>query len=315
MSLALLFPGQGSQAVGMGKALLETSEAARRAFAEADEALHEKLSQVILEGPADELKRTKNTQPAILTMSIACQRALEERGAFGTVTPAFVAGHSLGEYSALVAAGAMPFADAVRAVRARGTFMQEAVPEGQGAMAAVLGMEADAIRAVVDQASTPDAYVACANFNGPEQTVIAGSAKGVEQATAALKAAGAKRVMPLPVSAPFHCALMEPVKARLDEVLGRITFAAPRMPVVTNVEATPNSDGARVRALLVAQVTAPVRFTEIARHMLGAGVTTFVEVGPGKALIGMVKRMSKDVKLCNVEDPASLDAAVAAIAG
>ncbi len=315
MSLALLFPGQGSQAVGMGKTLLEVSEAARRVFAEADEALHEKLSQVILEGPADELKRTKNTQPAILTMSIACQRALEERGAFATVAPALVAGHSLGEYSALVAAGAMPFADAVRAVRARGAFMQEAVPEGQGAMAAVLGMEADAIRAVVEQASTPDAYVACANYNGPEQTVIAGSAKGVENASAALKAAGAKRVMPLPVSAPFHCALMEPVKARLDAVLGAITFSAPRMPVVTNVEAAPNADAARVRALLVAQVTAPVRFTEIARHMLGAGVTTFVEVGPGKALIGMVKRMSKDVKLLNVEDPKSLDEACAALAG
>lgn len=315
MSLALLFPGQGSQAVGMGKALLEVSEAARRVFAEADEALQEKLSQIILEGPADELKRTKNTQPAILTMSVAALRALEERGAFAKVTPAFVAGHSLGEYSALVAAGAMPFADAVRAVRARGIFMQQAVPEGKGAMAAVLGMEADAIRAVVEQACASEPYVACANFNGPEQTVIAGSARGVENAAAALKAAGAKRVMPLPVSAPFHCALMEPVKARLDEVLGKIAFAAPRMPVITNVEAAPNQDPTRVRALLVAQVTEPVRFTEIAQHMLGAGISTFVEVGPGKALIGMVKRMSKDVKLCNVEDPASLDAALAAMAG
>lgn len=314
MSLALLFPGQGSQAVGMGKALLEVSAAARQAFAEADDALGEKLSQVILEGPADELKRTRNTQPAILTMSVACQRALEERGAFADHKPAFAAGHSLGEYSALVATGALGFADAVRAVRARGTFMQEAVPEGQGAMAAVLGMEADAIRAVVDQASTPDAYVACANFNGPEQTVIAGSAKGVENATAALKAAGAKRVMPLPVSAPFHCALMAPVKPRLDEVLAKVAFAAPRLPVVTNVEAQPNEDAARVRELLVAQVTAPVRFTEIARFMLGAGVTTFVEVGPGKALVGMVKRMSKDVKLANVEDPKSLDETLALLA-
>lgn len=299
----------------MGKALLEVSAAARQAFAEADDALGDKLSQLILEGPADELKRTKNTQPAILTMSVACVRAMEERGAFQGLTPALVAGHSLGEYSALVAAGAMGFADAVRAVRARGSFMQEAVPEGQGAMAAVLGMEADAIRAVVDQASTAEAYVACANFNGPEQTVIAGSAKGVENAAAALKAAGAKRVMPLPVSAPFHCALMEPVKARLDEVLGKVAFSAPRTPVVTNVEARPNTDAARVRALLVAQVTAPVRFTEIAQHMLGAGVSTFVEVGPGKALIGMVKRMSKDVKLANVEDPKSLDETLALLAG
>lgn len=315
MALALLYPGQGSQAVGMGKALLEVSAAARQVFAEADQALGDKLSQIILEGPADELKRTRNTQPAILTMSVACHRALEERGAFEKQQPAFVAGHSLGEYSALVAAGAMSFADAVRAVRARGTFMQQAVPEGKGAMAAVLGMEADAIRAVVEQACAAEPYVACANFNGPEQTVIAGSARGVEHATAALKAAGAKRVMPLPVSAPFHCALMEPVKGRLDEVLAQVTFTAPRVPVVTNVEAAPNQDAARVRELLVAQVSAPVRFTEIVQCMLGAGVTTFVEVGPGKALIGMVKRMSKDVKLCNVEDPKSLDEACAALAG
>lgn len=315
MSVALLFPGQGSQAVGMGKALCEASAAARQTFAEADLALGEQLSQVIFEGPADELKRTRNTQPAILTMSIACQRALEERGVFAAVQPAFVAGHSLGEYSALVAAGAMGFADALRAVRARGTFMQEAVPEGQGAMAAVLGMEAAAIKAVVDQASTADAYVACANFNGPEQTVIAGSAKGVENATAALKAAGAKRVMPLPVSAPFHCALMAPVRPRLDEVLARVNFAAPRMPVVTNVEAKPNQDAARMRTLLVEQVTAPVRFTEIVQCLLSAGVTTFVEVGPGRALVGMVKRMSKDVKLLNVEDAKSLDEAHAALKG
>lgn len=315
MSLGLLFPGQGSQAVGMGKALCEASAAARTVFAEADDALGEQLSRVILEGPADDLKRTRNTQPAILTMSIACQRALEERGAFEKGRPALVAGHSLGEYSALVAAGAMGFADAVRAVRARGTFMQEAVPEGQGAMAAVLGMEADAIRAVVDQASTAEAYVACANFNGPEQTVIAGSATGVERAAAALKAAGAKRVMPLPVSAPFHCALMEPVKARLDDVLGQVVFAAPRIAVVTNVEAAPNQDATRVRGLLVAQVTAPVRFTEIVQCMLAAGTDTFVEVGPGRALSGMVKRMSRDVKLFNVEDPKSLDEACAALLG
>ena len=315
MSVALLFPGQGSQAVGMGKSLCEACAAARQAFAEADEALGEKLSQVILEGPADELKRTRNTQPAILTMSVACQRALEERGAFSTTRPAFVAGHSLGEYSALVAAGAMGFADAVRAVRARGTFMQQAVPEGKGAMAAVLGMEADAIRAVVEQACASEPYVACANFNGPEQTVIAGSARGVEHATAALKAAGAKRVMPLPVSAPFHCALMEPVKARLDEVLAKVTFSTPRVPVVTNVEATPNQDAARVRALLVEQVTAPVRFTEIVQCLLSAGVTTFVEVGPGRALVGMVKRMSNNVKLLNVEDAKSLDEALAALKG
>jgi [acyl-carrier-protein] S-malonyltransferase len=304
MKLALLFPGQGSQAVGMGKALLDVSEAARRTFQEADDALGDKLSKVILEGPADDLKRTANTQPAILTMSIAAYRALLEKT---SIAPAFAAGHSLGEYSALVASGALPFADAVRAVRARGTFMQEAVPEGQGAMAAVLGMEAAKIREVVDAASTQDAYVACANFNGPEQTVIAGHTKGVENATAALKAAGAKRVMPLPVSAPFHCALMEPVKKRLYDVLSPLTFNFPQFPIVTNVEAQPNTDVAKMRSLLVDQVTAPVRFTEITQYMLDNGVTHFLEVGPGKALIGMVKRMNKDAKLHNIEDTKGLD--------
>jgi [acyl-carrier-protein] S-malonyltransferase len=318
MTVALLFPGQGSQAVGMGKALLEQSAAARRVFDEADDALGFKLSAVIKDGPADELKRTATTQPAIVTMSIACLRAMEEAGVdVGAVS--FAAGHSLGEYAALVAAGALSFSDAVRAVRARGTFMQEAVPEGQGAMAAVLGMDADAIRAVVDEVCSDDAYVACANFNGPEQTVIAGTVKGVEAAAAALKAKGAKRVMPLPVSAPFHCALMKPVQPRLDDVLGGIAFGPMRFPVVSNVEAVPNRDPARVRALLVEQVTAPVRFTEIATTLMGQGVTRFVEVGPGKALIGMIKRCpgfdAATMKLLNVEDPASLGATVTALAG
>lgn len=317
--VAFLFPGQGAQAVGMGKTLLERSAAARQTYAEADDALGFALSNVILEGPADELKRTATTQPAIVTTSIAAWRALEEAGAFASLTPSFAAGHSLGEYAALVAAGSLSFADAVRAVRARGTFMQEAVPEGVGAMAAVLGLDADSIRAVVAEVSTPEAYVACANFNGPEQTVIAGTVAGVDAAAAALKAKGAKRVMPLPVSAPFHCALMKPVQPRLDDVLGGLSISAPRFPIVTNVEAAPNSDGGRVRALLVEQVTAPVRFTEITTTLFAQGVTTFVEVGPGKALIGMVKRTpgfdAATMKLLNVEDAASLDATVAALAG
>jgi len=318
-TVAVLFPGQGSQAVGMGKTLLERSPAAKHTYDEADDALGFSLSQIILEGPADELKRTATTQPAIVTTSIAAWRALEEAGAFDKVKPAFAAGHSLGEYAALVATGALSFQDAVKAVRARGSFMQDAVPEGVGAMAAVLGMDADSIRAVVNEVSSDDAYVACANFNGPEQTVIAGTVKGVEVATAALKAKGAKRVMPLPVSAPFHCALMKPVQPRLDDVLGGITIKAPSFPVVSNVEATANSDAARVRGLLIEQVTAPVRFTEIAQFLIAAGVTTFVEVGPGKALIGMVKRTpgfdAATMKLLNVEDAASLDATVAALNG
>jgi [acyl-carrier-protein] S-malonyltransferase len=318
--IAYLFPGQGSQAVGMGKALLEVSAGARRSFEEADAALAAAdgeappLSRVILEGPVEELKRTRNTQPAILTMSVAALRALEERGA---PPPAFVAGHSLGEYSALVAAGAMGFTSAVRAVRARGGFMQEAVPEGQGAMAAVLGMEAETITKIVNETSTAEAYVAVANYNGPEQTVIAGQAKGVENATAALKAAGARRVMPLPVSAPFHCQMMKPAQLRLDDWLTTKgeAFAAPRVPVVTNVEAAPNAEAERIKELLVQQVTAPVRFTEMVQRLLAEGVDTFVEVGPGKVLIGIVKRMNKEAKLLNVEDPASLEATVAALKG
>lgn len=305
--LAFLFPGQGAQAVGMGKALIEAFPVAKRTFEEADEALGEKLSQVILEGPDDELKRTANTQPAILTMSVAAWRVLDEAGAG---KPDFVAGHSLGEYSALVAAGGLAFADAVRAVRARGTFMQEAVPVGEGAMAAVMGLDADAIRKVCDEVSDPEgkAYVAVANYNGPAQTVIAGHAAGVEKAGAALKAAGAKRVLPLPVSAPFHCALMAPVKARLDEVLSGLTFSELEVPVVTNVEARPNADAGRVKDLLVEQVVAPVRFTEIAALLLGKGVTTFVELGPGKTLVNIIKRMADGGTFLNVEDPASLEA-------
>jgi [acyl-carrier-protein] S-malonyltransferase len=318
MAFALLFPGQGSQAVGMGQALIGQSSAARRVFEEADEALGFSISRVIAEGPADELKRTAVTQPAIVTMSVACLRALEEAGV-DVDTASCAAGHSLGEYAALVAAGAVSFADAVCAVRARGTFMQEAVPEGQGAMAAVLGLDAASIAAAVAEATTDDNIVACANFNGPEQTVIAGTVKGVEAASAVLKARGAKRVLPLPVSAPFHCPLMAPVQPRLDDVLARVEFHPLRFPVVTNVEAAPNHDPARVRPLLIAQVTSPVRFTEIAASLIAQGITHFVEVGPGKALIGMIKRVpgfdAGRMTLLNVEDPASLAATAAALRG
>ncbi len=312
--VALLFPGQGSQTVGMGKDLFSSSAKARLIFEEADDALGEKLSTTIFEGPEEDLKRTQNTQPAILTMSVACHAAMKEAG---DVEPAFVAGHSLGEYSALVATGALSFADAVRAVRARGTFMQQAVPEGEGGMAAVMGLDADAIAACCAEVSAKGdaSFVAVANFNGPAQTVIAGRAGGVEAAMPALKEAGARRVLPLPVSAPFHCKLMQPVQPLLDDVLSKIAFNAPSAPVVTNVEAEPNVDAGRIQQLLVDQVTSPVRFTEIIEKMAGEGVTTFIEVGPGKALSGMVKRIVKGTTQANVDGPAGIDAALALLHG
>jgi [acyl-carrier-protein] S-malonyltransferase len=304
---AFLFPGQGSQAVGMGKALAEAFPEARAVFQSADDALGEPLSRLCFEGPESELVLTRNTQPAILTTSIAAHAVWSARGG----TAAFVAGHSLGEYSALVAAGSLSLADAVRAVRARGIFMQEAVPAGTGAMAAVLGLDAEVVTRVCAEVAGSE-VVSPANYNSPEQTVIAGHATAVERASAKLKEAGAKRVVPLPVSAPFHCALMEPVKPRLAEVLARCNLSAPRVPVVTNVEAAPNADLARVVPLLLAQVSAPVRWVESVRALAAAGVTRVVELGPGKVLGGLVKRISKDVEVLNVEDPASLDKALAA---
>ena len=307
MSTAFLFPGQGSQAVGMGKALFDAFPEARAVFQSADDALAEPLSRLCFEGPESELVLTRNTQPAILTTSIAAHAVWSARGG----PAAFVAGHSLGEYSALVAAGALSLPDAVRAVRARGTFMQEAVPAGTGAMAAVLGLDAEVVTRVCAEVAGNE-VVSPANFNSPEQTVIAGHATAVERAGAKLREAGAKRVVPLAVSAPFHTALMEPAKARLAEVLARCTVSAPRMPVVTNVEAAPNADAARVVPLLVSQVSAPVRWVESVRALAAAGVTRVVELGPGRVLGGLVKRISKDIEVLNVEDPASLDKALAA---
>ena len=309
--VCFLFPGQGAQKVGMGQDLLEQSQAAREVFEEADDALGEKLSALIKDGPEDALKLTANTQPAILTLSVACQRALMERSA---PAPDVVAGHSLGEYSALVAAGSLTLTDAVRAVRARGEFMQAAVPEGEGAMAAVMGIGPDAIAPVLAALSEDAAnYVAIANENGPAQTVIAGTAKGVEAAQAALKDAGAKRVIPLPVSAPFHCKLMAPVQDKLEAVLTALDISDPLIPVVTNVEAAPNSDGARVLPLLIEQVTHRVRFTEMATHLLGDDVDTFVEVGPGKTLVGILKRMDRDKTYLDTDSADALAATADAL--
>ncbi|MFY1829632.1 ACP S-malonyltransferase [Myxococcus fulvus] len=306
--VAFVFPGQGSQAVGMGKDLFEKFPEARAVFEAADDALGESLSKLCFEGPEDALKLTANTQPAILTVSVAAHAVFARRGP----QAAFVAGHSLGEYSALVAAGAMSLGDAARAVRARGSFMQEAVPAGVGAMAAVLGLEPAKVKAACD-AATEGQVVSPANYNSPEQTVIAGDAAAVERAGIKCKEAGAKRVMPLPVSAPFHCALMEPVKPRLAAVLGGVKLSAPSVPVVTNVEARPNQDASRVVPLLLEQVSAPVRWIECVEALKAEGVTRVVELGPGKVLCGLVKRITKDIETFNVEDAASLEKVLAAL--
>ncbi len=307
-SIAFIFPGQGSQYVGMGKALAEAFPEAKAVFDAADDALGEKLSALCFDGPEDALKLTANTQPAILTVSVAAHAVFSKR--FATA-PAFVAGHSLGEYSALVAAGAMSLPDAVKSVRARGTFMQEAVPAGVGAMAAVLGLGPEKVKELCAQAAQGE-VVSPANYNEPSQTVIAGHAKAVERAGELLKAAGAKRVVPLPVSAPFHCALMAPVVPRLFEVLSKVPFKAPAMPVVTNVEAAPNADPSRVMDLLLRQVTGSVRWVECVQALEKAGVTRVVELGPGKVLCGLVRRIAKGVECASVEDPQSLAKALAA---
>jgi [acyl-carrier-protein] S-malonyltransferase len=310
--LAFIFPGQGSQKVGMGRELAERLPEARAVFDEVDGALGEPLSRMCFEGPEEALKLTANTQPSILTVSVAAAAALTDAG----VVPDFVAGHSLGEYSALVAAGALSVADAARAVRARGTFMQEAVPAGQGAMSAVLGLDPARITAIcAEVAAETGQVVSPANFNDPAQTVIAGAAAAVEAAGVKLKAAGAKRVLPLPVSAPFHCALMAPVKARLEPVLRGLAWKPLLRPVVTNVEARANADVARALPLLLEQVTAPVRWIECVEELARLGVTRVVEVGPGKVLGGLVKRIAPSLESFNVEDAASLEKTLAALKG
>ncbi len=308
--LAFIFPGQGSQAVGMGKALFDAFPEARTVFEEVDAALGERLSAMCFEGPEDRLKLTANTQPSILTVSAAAATVLACRG----VVPDLVAGHSLGEYSALVAAGACGAAEAASAVRARGTFMQEAVPHGEGAMSAVLGLDPAKVKEICAAVQAESGEVVSpANYNEPAQTVIAGAAGAVERAGVRLREAGARRVLPLPVSAPFHCALMAPVKARLEPVLRGIAWRAPLRPVVTNVEAKPNQDVARVVPLLVEQVTAPVRWIECVEELARQGVTRMVEVGPGRVLSGLAKRIDKSLEVWNVEDRASAEKTLSAL--
>lgn len=302
---AFLFPGQGSQYTGMGKDLADNFAVARQTFEEADEALDFKLSQLCFDGPEEDLKLTFNTQPAILTTSVAALRVVQQETG---LKADYVAGHSLGEYSALVSSGAIILADAVRTVRARGTFMQEAVPVGVGAMAAMLSIEQEELEAICNEAAQGE-VVSPANFNSPGQIVIAGHATAVNRVIELAKAKGYRKAMLLPVSAPFHCDLMQPAADRLQAVLDAVNINQLTLPVVTNVEATVNQDEGRVRDLLVRQVCAPVRWEQSVQTMISLDVSSFVEIGPGKVLTGLVKRINKGMTLVNIEDTAGIKAA------
>lgn len=303
--IALVFPGQGSQKVGMGRALAEAFPAARRAFSEADDALGEPLSRLIWDGPEDALMLTEHTQPAILTASIAAFRVLEAEGLASKM--AFVAGHSLGEYSANVAAGTFSFADAVRTVRRRGRYMQEAVPVGTGAMAAILGLDADQVAQACHDASQGE-IVSPANMNGAGQVVIAGARAAVERAGVRAKELGAKRVVPLAVSAPFHCALMKPAEDRLAPDLRALTVDNPRVPVVANVDASPKRTSASAIDALVRQVSSAVRWDESVRRLASDGVTAYVEVGPGTVLSGLIRKIHREASVAAIGAPEDLDA-------
>ena len=308
MSVAFVFPGQGSQVVGMGKALFDARPESRAVFEEADAALGFALSRLCFEGPEAELQLTANTQPAILAASVAALRPLLARGA----RPGWVAGHSLGEYSALVAAGAIGLADALRTVRRRGEYMQEAVPVGTGAMAAILGLDLPAIEAACREAAAGD-VVSPANVNSPGQVVIAGHAAAVDRASELCRARGAKRAVRLPVSAPFHCALMKPAQDRLAPDLAALAFRDPAVPLVSNVDARVVREGDACRDGLVRQVSGAVRWQESVELLAREGVTTFVEVGPGTVLSGLVRKIAKGARVLNVDSPESLEAAVAAL--
>ena len=306
--IAFVFPGQGAQKVGMGQSLAAWSSVCRDTFAEADEALGESLSALCFEGPAERLMLTENTQPAILAMSTAVARLAASRG----IRAQFAAGHSLGEYSAHVAAGTLSFADALRTVRRRGRYMQEAVPVGDGAMAAILGLDAERVAQACAEAADGQ-IVSPANLNAPGQVVIAGHAQAVARASDRAKALGAKRAIPLAVSAPFHCQLMKPAEDRLAPELRALASQDPAFPIVANVDAQPKRTAADAIEALVHQVSCPVRWEDVVRRLIADGVTTFVELGPGTVLAGLIKKIDRSVTVFSVEDEAGLAVLEAAL--
>lgn len=307
MTKAFVFPGQGSQSVGMGKAMYDNFEAARLVFQEVDDALGQKLSQIVFEGPEDTLMLTENGQPAIMTTSVAVFRVLQKECGLDLAKAAkFVAGHSLGEYSALCAAGAIDLADTARLLRLRGQSMQKAVPVGEGAMAAILNLDMDTVSKIAEEAAQGE-ICTVANDNSPGQVVISGHKAAIDRACELAKAAGAKRALPLAVSAPFHCPLMQPAADAMQEALAAIAVHAPVVPVVSNVSVQAETDPARIRDLLVQQVTGRVRWTETIAFMKNEGVTETVEIGNGKVLSGLTRRIDKELAATNISAPADLD--------
>lgn len=307
--IVFVFPGQGSQRVGMGRDLVEASSEAKSLFELANKAVGFDLASLIFEGPEEELKQTVNTQPALLTTSVALYQTFASHG----ITPDYVAGHSLGEYSALTAAGSLSFEEAVATVRARGGFMEQAVPSGQGAMAAVLGGEREALAALCEEITSQGQLVELANMNCPGQIVVSGSKEGVEQLVARVKEIGAKRAIPLEVSGPFHSSLMKPAAQKLEGQLSTINIQDAKVPVIANVTARPVTDRTQISSLLVEQVYSPVLWQDSINWLIEQGVDTFVEIGPGSVLAGLIKKIDKTVAIYNVQDIESLEATVAAL--